>query len=217
MACALPQQARVCTTRGVAQDVDHALASFSVGHLLLPILWRSCDMVPVARSAARRHADNARRRRKEKEVTMIPPLSGLHHVTAIASDPQRNVDLYTGLLGLRLVKVTVDVDDPEAYHLYYGDEVGRPGTLLTFYCWPGAIRGRPGTGQTVVTALAVPPGTLVAWRRRLIAHGLLAEGPAPRGAGQVLSALVRLSIRHPNRNLCFPFRWIWLGTGVGEV
>ena len=93
-------------------------------------------------------------------MTMIPPLSGLHHVTAIASDPQRNVDLYTGLLGLRLVKVTVDVDDPEAYHLYYGDEVGRPGTLLTFYCWPGAIRGRPGTGQTVVTALAVPPGTL---------------------------------------------------------
>jgi glyoxalase family protein len=69
---------------------------------------------------------------------MIPPLSGLHHVTAIPSDPQRNVDFYTGLLGLRLVKVTVDVDDPEAYHLYYGDEVGRPDTLLTFYCWPEA-------------------------------------------------------------------------------
>lgn len=118
---------------------------------------------------------------------MIPPLSGLHHVTAIASDPRRNVDFYAGLLGLRLVKVTVDVDDPEAYHLYYGDEVGRPGTLLTFYCWPGAIRGRPGTGQTVVTALAAPQGTLVAWRRRLTAHGVLAEGPAPRGARQVLA------------------------------
>ena len=109
---------------------------------------------------------------------MIPPLSGLHHVTAIASDPQRNVDLYTGLLGLRLVKVTVDVDDPEAYHLYYGDEVGRPGTLLTFYCWPGAIRGRPGTGQTVVTAPGCAPG----YASRL-APSPHRPRPAGRGAG----------------------------------
>jgi glyoxalase family protein len=117
---------------------------------------------------------------------MLPRLRGLHHVTAIADDPQRNVDFYAGVLGLRLVKVTVNVDDPEAYHLYYGGEVGRPGTLLTFYCWPGAIRGRPGTGQIIVTALAVPPGTLDAWRSRLSRHGVQIEEPPPRDGGQVL-------------------------------
>jgi catechol 2,3-dioxygenase-like lactoylglutathione lyase family enzyme len=112
---------------------------------------------------------------------------GLHHVTAIAGDPQQNVDFYTGVLGLCLVKATVNVDDPESYHLYYGDELGRPGTLLTFYCWPGAIRGRLGTGQVSVTALAVPPTTLGAWRSRLSVHGVVAEGPSPRGAAQVLA------------------------------
>jgi catechol 2,3-dioxygenase-like lactoylglutathione lyase family enzyme len=118
---------------------------------------------------------------------MTPSLLGLHHVTAIAGDPQQNVDFYTGVLGLRLVKITVNVDDPEAYHLYYGDELGRPGTLLTFYCWPGAIRGRPGTGQVIVTALGVPPNTLDAWCSRLSAHGVFVEGPSSRGAGQVLA------------------------------
>src|SRR5438034_5509360 len=66
------------------------------------------------------------------------PLLGIHHVTAITSDAQQNVDFYTGLLGLRLVKVTVNFDDPGAYHLYYGDEIGHPGTILTFFAWPGA-------------------------------------------------------------------------------
>ena len=75
------------------------------------------------------------------------PLLGIHHVTAITSDAQQNVDFYTGLLGLRLVKVTVNFDDPGAYHLYYGDEVGHPGTILTFFAWPGVPPGRPGTGQ----------------------------------------------------------------------
>ena len=68
---------------------------------------------------------------------MTTPIPGIHHVTAIASDPQRNVDFYTGVLGLRLVKLTVNFDDPGAYHLYYGDEAGHPGTLLTFFAWPG--------------------------------------------------------------------------------
>jgi glyoxalase family protein len=113
--------------------------------------------------------------------------NGIHHVTAITRNARRNLEFYSRILGLRFVKKTVNFDDPGTYHLYYGDEVGRPGTLLTFYCWPGAIRGRPGTGQTIATAPAVPPGTLVAWRRRLTAHGVLAEGPAPRGAGQVLA------------------------------
>ena len=71
---------------------------------------------------------------------------GIHHVTAIASDPQRNVDFYAGVLGLRLVKRTVNFDDPQTYHLYYGDEVGTPGSIMTFFPWPGARRGRVGRG-----------------------------------------------------------------------
>jgi catechol 2,3-dioxygenase-like lactoylglutathione lyase family enzyme len=78
---------------------------------------------------------------------MSRELLGIHHVTAITSDVQRNVDFYTDLLGLRLVKVIVNFNDPGAYHLYYGDEVGHPGTILTFFAWPGAPRGRAGTGQ----------------------------------------------------------------------
>jgi catechol 2,3-dioxygenase-like lactoylglutathione lyase family enzyme len=73
--------------------------------------------------------------------------SGLHHVTAIASDPQRNLDFYAGVLGLRLVKRTVNFDDPTTYHFYFGDDVGHPGTLLTFFPWPDARRGRQGAGQ----------------------------------------------------------------------
>ena len=81
---------------------------------------------------------------------------GIHHVTAIASDTQRNVDFYTDLLGLRLVKVTVNFDDPGAYHLYYGDEVGHPGTILTFFAWPGAPRGRAEGPVPVQSGLQAP-------------------------------------------------------------
>ena len=69
-------------------------------------------------------------------------IPGIHHVTAIASDPQRKLDFYTGVLGLRLVKRTVNFDDPGTYHLYYGDDRGTPGSILTFFPWPGAPRGR---------------------------------------------------------------------------
>ena len=69
-------------------------------------------------------------------------IRGIHHVTAIAGDPQSNIDFYAGVLGLRLVKVTVNFDDPTTYHLYYGDGQGHPGTILTFFPWPGAMRGR---------------------------------------------------------------------------
>ena len=71
-------------------------------------------------------------------------LRGIHHVTAIAGDPQGNLEFYLGLLGLRLVKKTVNFDDPGTYHFYYGDESGQPGTILTFFPWPGAPQGRRG-------------------------------------------------------------------------
>jgi predicted esterase/catechol 2,3-dioxygenase-like lactoylglutathione lyase family enzyme len=106
---------------------------------------------------------------------------GIHHVTAIASDPQRNLDFYGGLLGLRLVKRTVNFDDPQTYHLYYGDEVGTPGSIMTFFPWPGARRGRQGTGQVAVTSFAVLPGALGFWIERLLRHGVAYEGPTRRG------------------------------------
>ena len=74
---------------------------------------------------------------------------GIHHVTAITSNPQKNIDFYTGDLGLRLVKLTVNQDDPTAYHLYYGDKLGRPGTILTFFHWPNIPRGRRGISQVI--------------------------------------------------------------------
>jgi len=96
--------------------------------------------------------------------TLVP---GIHHLTAVASDPQRNIDFYTGALGLRLVKLTVNFDDPSSYHLYYGDRAGSPGTLLTFFPHRGLPRGRTGAGQVTATALAVPASSLDFWRRRL--------------------------------------------------
>jgi glyoxalase family protein len=98
---------------------------------------------------------------------MNSPILGLHHVTAIAGDPQSNVDFYVGVLGLRLIKKTVNFDDPSSYHLYYGDGVGSPGSIMTFFPWPGVRRGTLGSGQTSTTSFAVPEGSLGYWRQRL--------------------------------------------------
>jgi glyoxalase family protein len=114
-------------------------------------------------------------------------LPGIHHVTAIAGDAQRNVDFYAGMLGMRLVKRTVNFDDPATYHLYYGDEQGTPGTILTFFPWPNGRRGRQGTGQASVTSLAIPPASLGFWLERLITHGVKYEGPVRRFDEQVVA------------------------------
>ncbi|HEX6060101.1 MAG TPA: alpha/beta fold hydrolase [Gemmatimonadaceae bacterium] len=106
---------------------------------------------------------------------------GIHHVTAIASDPQRNLDFHLGVLGLRLVKRTVNFDDPQTYHFYFGDERGTPGSVMTFFPWPGARRGRQGTGQVAVTSFAVAAGALGFWIERLVRHGIPYEGPTTRG------------------------------------
>ncbi len=103
-------------------------------------------------------------------------LHGLHHVTAIATDLQANVDFYTGLLGLRLVKRTVNFDDPSAYHLYYGDASGTPGSIVTFFYWPGfAGRGRIGSGQTTALTFSAPADSLSSWEARLAQHGVVAN------------------------------------------
>src|SRR3954449_8385140 len=97
-------------------------------------------------------------------------LPGLHHVTAICADPQKNIDFYAGVLGLRLVKLTVNFDDPKSYHLYYGDELGRPGSIMTFFAWPGAQRSRVGPPQVTATSFAVPVNALPFWNARLQEH-----------------------------------------------
>lgn len=98
--------------------------------------------------------------------------SGLHHVTAIAGDPQRNADFYLRTLGLRMVKTTVNFDDPGTYHLYYGDEAGRPGTLMTFFPWKGAPSGRRGTGQATTTSFSVPQESIGWWKQHLADAGV---------------------------------------------
>jgi catechol 2,3-dioxygenase-like lactoylglutathione lyase family enzyme len=112
---------------------------------------------------------------------------GIHHVTAIAGDPQQTIDFYTEVLGLRLVKITVDIHDPETYHLFFTTGTGEPGTLLSFHCWPGAIQGRPGTGQIQSTGLGVPPGSLAYWHDRLTSRYISVEGPTRRDGLQSLS------------------------------
>ena len=114
-------------------------------------------------------------------------ISGIHHITAIADDPQENIDFYSGVLGLRLVKITVNFDDPEAYHLYYGDGHGRPGTILTFFSWPGARRGRHGNGQVTAASFAVPKDSLSYWNDRLARNGLAFEKMPERFGQSVLS------------------------------
>ena len=119
-------------------------------------------------------------------MTDIAP-HGLHHVTAIASDPQANVDFYTQVLGLRLVKQTVNFDAPDTYHLYYGDEAGRPSTILTFFPWRGVPAGRQGSGLTTATAFSVPPESLGWWQRRVAGLGIDHEGPRTRDGEEVLT------------------------------
>ena len=97
---------------------------------------------------------------------MKAQVTGLHHITAIASDPRQNLDFYTRALGLRFVKKSVNQDDPGTYHLYYGDYAASPGTILTFFPWAGLRRGRPGTGQAYATAFSVPAGSLLFWQER---------------------------------------------------
>jgi glyoxalase family protein len=116
----------------------------------------------------------------------MTPLTGIHHVTAIAADAQRNVDFYAGVFGLRLVKKTVNFDDPGSYHLYYGDRVGTPGTLVTFFIWPGATNGQRGAGEPVALAFAIPQGSLSWWKQRLRGAGFQAlEGKSRLGSGLI--------------------------------
>ncbi|MCF7687988.1 MAG: ring-cleaving dioxygenase [Cephaloticoccus sp.] len=114
-------------------------------------------------------------------------LTGLHHITAIASDPKQNVDFYTRMLGLRFVKKSVNQDDPGTYHLYYGDYAATPGTILTFFPWPGTRRGRAGHGQAYATAFSIPFGSVDFWTQRIIQSNIPSQPAVERFGETVLT------------------------------
>ncbi len=107
-------------------------------------------------------------------------ITGIHHVTAIAGDAQHNVDFYAGILGVRLVKKTVNFDAPDVYHFYYGDEAGHPGSILTFFPYGGLVGGRHGKGMLNTTTFSVPLASLNYWQERLKRFGVAAKEPQER-------------------------------------
>src|ERR671923_1170925 len=120
------------------------------------------------------------RRKMTKEKVANKGIFGIHHVTAITSDPQRNIDFYANNLGLRFVKLTVNQDDPTSYHLYYGDELGRPGTILTFFHWPNIPKGHRGTSEVSAVAFLIPENSINYWIDRFKDKKIEFRGPYKR-------------------------------------
>jgi glyoxalase family protein len=117
----------------------------------------------------------------------MEPLQGIHHITAMAGNAQRNLDFYEQVLGQRLVKTTVNFDDPGTYHLYYGDEVGTPGTILTFFPWQGIVRGQQGNGEVAAIGYSIPPASVDFWRARLLEHDIAVDAGETRFGAAVLA------------------------------
>lgn len=145
----------------------------------------------------------------------LSPIRGLHHVTAICRDAQRTIDFYTDVLGLRLTKLTVNVDDPYTYHLYLSDDRGTPGSTLTFFVWPDAGDGRAGNGQTMTVGYTVPLASLAYWSERLVRKGVKFEQPFKRFDETVLrfrdpDGLIVEVIAHPQGDE----RRAWEGGGI---
>lgn len=113
-------------------------------------------------------------------------ITGIHHITAIAGETKENVDFYTGILGLRLVKKTVNFDAPEVYHFYYGDETGAPGSILTFFPYNGLTRGRHGKGMLNTTAFSVSTASQHYWLERLKKYGVAYKEPAERFGSEMV-------------------------------
>jgi glyoxalase family protein len=113
-------------------------------------------------------------------------ITGIHHVTAIASDAQKNIDFYTGILGLRLVKKTVNFDGPDVYHFYYGDETGTPGSILTFFPYQGLVNGRHGKGMLNTTSFSVPVDSMNYWEERLKHFDVAYKKPQERFNGEIV-------------------------------
>jgi len=110
----------------------------------------------------------------------LPRSLGVHHVCAITTNAQRNLDFYVGFLGLRLVTQTVNFDDPDIFHLFYGDQTGSPGSIMTFFVWPGSNQGQQGASQVAITSFAIHPTSLAFWIDRLLQRGVPFAGPVQR-------------------------------------
>jgi len=115
-----------------------------------------------------------------------PLITGIHHITAIAGNPQKNLDFYTGILGLRLVKKTINFDAPDVYHFYFGDELGSPGTVFTTFPFEGARKGTKGTGELTYTAFSIPVGSLDFWIERLKKFRIPISTPLTRFAEKLI-------------------------------
>ena len=113
-------------------------------------------------------------------------VQGIHHITAVAGDPQANINFYHHILGQRLVKKTVNFDDPGTYHFYFADEIGTPGTVLTFFPWRHMSKGQRGNGEVAATAYSIHPDSLPYWQERLAEHGIIAGEIQTRFGAQVL-------------------------------
>ena len=147
---------------------------------------------------------------------MITDIKGLHHVTSMAGDPNINNSFFTDTLGLRRVKKTVNFDAPDVYHLYYGDEVGTPGSVMTYFPFPGMPKGARGTGEVGVTEFAVPKGALPYWQERFASKGMASQTGSAFGEQ-------RLSFEGPDGD-AFALveseergREAWTGNGVGNA
>ena len=116
-------------------------------------------------------------------------INGIHHITVMASDPQANYDFYTQTLGMRFIKKTVNFDAPDVYHLYYGDEIGSPGTILTFFPFPDARRGKRGTGEITIVSFSVPSNSLEFWMNRLANLAINFDGPKKKFGHEYISLL----------------------------
>ena len=147
---------------------------------------------------------------------MLNEIKGLHHVTSMAGDARQNNHFFTKTLGLRRVKQTVNFDAPDVYHLYYGDEVGTPGSVMTYFPFPDIARGRPGTGEVGTTLFSIPEGSLGFWRERLEK-----EGVAGLGETTVLGEK-RLTFNGPDGDVfslteaAGDHRPGWTGNGIAE-
>lgn len=124
---------------------------------------------------------------KQLHFNLMKRIKGIHHITAIAGNPQKNVDYYTGILGLKFIKKTINFDDSHTYHLYYGNETGTPGTILTFFPWnETGFRGTRGTGQVGTISFSIPLSSLEFWIKRLTKHNIEFAGPIKRFEEEVL-------------------------------
>jgi glyoxalase family protein len=122
-------------------------------------------------------------------MEMNSAIKGIHHITAIAGNAKRNFEFYTRVLGLRLVKKTVNFDDPHTYHFYYGDEIGTPGTILTFFPWEGITTGRRGARQVTEIGYSVPENSLDFWQKRFEDNNVIYNKPAEKFGERYLSFL----------------------------